>query len=357
MKTSLRRAIPVRYIRSSGAVLAAGTMLLTACGNGGESGAEGDGGGQSIQWTTSDVGSYGYRVSSFMVDFLNRDIEDAVFTVHPYPDTTADMKAVMDGEAEIAYTADVGMQAWDEAADEEWEDYEPGEGGLVHTFYAYPMESFLVVEEGSAGDYESWADADGVEGFYTPAGYMNWLNMGRMFDAMGYDFNHVEIDSSTVADALNDGSIETAGAYTTAGESLPTYWQEADPRVDVEAVPMSDDEIAAIEDAGLEVASVDPEVGFGQDFEADEALGVPILFGFNARADMDEDLVLGILESMEEHVEELVELDPGFAPLAEDFVGTQTAAVSAVPDVPVHPGLATFLEERDAWDDSWEIAD
>ena len=332
------------------AILASGVMLLTACGEGTDEGT-------SLQLVTSDVGSYGYRVASYIADFLNRDLpDDTVVTVHPYPDTTADMKAVMDGEADIAYTADIGMLDFVNEG-EAWEGYEPEVGELTHTFYAYPMESFMVTDSERAGDFDSWADLDGEPGFYTPAGYMNWMNYANVFDILGYEFNHVEIDSGAVADSLDGDSITAAGAYTTAGSSLPTFWQEGELLVDLEAIPLSDEELETLEEAGLETVAVDPEEAFSQEFEADEIMGVAIQFGFNVRADMDEETALAILESMEERADELAQTDPGFEPLAEDFVGTQTAAIAAVPEVPVHPGLATFLQERDAWDDSWDIAE
>src|SRR5512135_906366 len=66
---------------------------------------------KSIRWATSSTGSYGYKVAAQMVKVL----EDALggtytVTVNPYPSTTAAMKATMDGDAEIGYTADVGME-------------------------------------------------------------------------------------------------------------------------------------------------------------------------------------------------------------------------------------------------------
>jgi uncharacterized protein len=318
---------------------------------------DGDGERVSLRWATSDVGSYGYAVSSYMVDYLNRELpEGHVVTVHPYPSTTAAMKAAMDGEAEIAYTADVGMEEF-YAEEGPFEGYEPGVGDLVHSFYAYPMESFLVTTTGNADAYSTYGDFDGEEVFFTPAGFMNWLNFARIFEALGYEFNHVEIDSATVADALQGGTIVGAGSYTTAGASLPTFWREAELRVELEAVEYTDEELAQLEAAGLEVVPVDPEVAFTQEFSADEILGVPILFGYNLRADADEELVYQILTIFEENAETLTALDEGFIPLAEDFVGTQTGAIRAAPDIPVHPGLARFLEERDAWEDDWTVAE
>jgi len=67
---------------------------------------------RSIRWATSSVDSYGYKVAASMVKI----VEDALggqyqytVTVNPYPSTTGAMKATMDGDGEIGYTADVGM--------------------------------------------------------------------------------------------------------------------------------------------------------------------------------------------------------------------------------------------------------
>src|SRR5690606_18865877 len=63
-----------------------------------------------VRMATADVGSYGYAVSSILADVLNRELPSQyVVTVHPYSNTTAAMRATMNGEAEMSYTADVGM--------------------------------------------------------------------------------------------------------------------------------------------------------------------------------------------------------------------------------------------------------
>ncbi|TVP70449.1 MAG: immunogenic protein [Nitriliruptor sp.] len=310
----------------------------------------------SMRWATSDVGSYGYAVASFMVDFLNRELpSEYVVTVHPYPSTTAAKKAAMDGEAEISYTADVGMVEYFGRSGP-YEGFEPEVGDLVHTFYAYPMETFLLTTEDLADEYGSYADFDGEPVYFTPAGFMNWLNLHRIFDALGYENNHVEIDSAAVADSMQGGTIVGAGSYTTAGASLPTWWREAELRVDLQAIEFTADELAALDAAGLSVSEIDPSVAFSQDLGVDMIQGVPILFGYNVRADIDEAFVYDMLTIFEDNMESLLTLDGGFGPLADDFVGTQAGGIRAAPDIPVHPGLARFLEERDAWDDAWTIA-
>lgn len=312
---------------------------------------------ESVRWATSDVGSYGYAVANVMIDLLERALgEDATVTVNPYPSTTAAKKATMNGEAEVSYTADVGMRSFYDRTGP-YDGFEPTVGPLVHTFYAYPMETFLVVPAARADQYDSWSDFDGQPTFFTPAGYMNWLNMGRIFNALGYEFNHVEIDSATTADALEAGSIVAAAAYTTAGVSLPTWWREAELRADISAVNPSEDEVARLREAGLVPVEIDPSQAFSQDLGVDRILGVPIYFGYNVRPDVSEDFVYKMLTTFHENIDSLVEGDAGFRPLASDFVGTQAAGVGANPDIPVHPGLARFLKENDAWNDNWTISE
>jgi TRAP transporter TAXI family solute receptor len=312
---------------------------------------------QSIRWATSNTGSYGYMVASAMVSILEEALDgEYTVTVNPYPSTTGAMKAAMDGEAEIGYTADVGMrQLYD--AQGGFQDYAPAESQLVHTWYAYPMESFMAAPKATADQFECWGDFSGKPVFYTTAGFMNWLNFQRIHKALGYEFNHVEIDPATQADALESGSIVGAVAYTTAGRSLAAYWRETELRADITVINPCPDEVEKLTAAGLTPIEVDPTQAFSKDVGVEKVYGVPILFAYNVRADLPEDVVYRMLSAFYEKRDELKEADPGFTPMAADFVGMQVSGIGANPDIPVHPGLARFLQDHDAWDESWTIAD
>lgn len=311
---------------------------------------------QTLRFATSNVGSYGYAVGNVISEILQQNLEgDYAVVVQPYPSTSGAMRSVMDGDGEFAYTADVGMRSLYDR-DRPYDNFEPKAGMLVHTLYVYPMETFMLVSEDKAGEFESYKDFDGEPIFFTPAGFMNWLNMRRVFDALGYEFNHVEIDNSTVADALRAGTVVGSAGYTTAGASLPTYWREAELRADLSAINPTEEERERLAKAGLQPVQVDPSEAFSQELGVDSVWAVPIYFAYNVRADMDADLVKNVLDILYKNKDKLVEGDPGFGPLAEDFVGTQAAGVAGSPDIPVHPGLAAFLKEHDAWDDSWTIA-
>jgi uncharacterized protein len=311
---------------------------------------------QNIRFATSNTGSYGYAVGTILSEILTQNLGRGYdVVVQPYPSTSGAMISVMNGEGEFGYTADVGMRSLYDGA-RPYDNFAPRRGMLVHSLYVYPMETFMLVADRRKGEFNCYADLDGKPIFFTPAGFMNWLNMRRIYAALGYEFNHVEIDSSTVADAFEAGTIDGSAGYTTAGRSLPTYWREAELRANLAAINLCEDEMEKLRAAGLGPVEIDPSVAFSQDLGVEKIWGVPIYFAYNVRADFDADLMKQILDILHANVDKLVEGDPGFGPLAADFVGTQAAGVAANPDIPVHPGLAAFLKEHGRWNDSWTIA-
>jgi TRAP-type uncharacterized transport system substrate-binding protein len=311
---------------------------------------------QTVRFATSNVGSYGYAVGNVISEILQQNLgRGYAAVVQPYPSTSGAMISVMNGDGEFGYTADVGMRGLYDGA-RPYDKLPPETNKLVHSLYVYPMETFMLVPDGRKGEFSSYKDFDGKPIFFTPAGFMNWLNMRRIFDALGYEFNHVEIDSSTVADAFEAGTIVGSAGYTTAGRSLPTYWREAELRANLAAINLTEEEMERLRKAGLGPVQIDPSAAFSQELGVERVWGVPIYFAYNVRADFDADLMKQILDILYANKDKLVEGDPGFGPLAADFVGTQAAGVAANPDIPVHAGLAAFLKEHGQWDESWTIA-
>ena len=311
---------------------------------------------KSIRWATANTGSYGYKIASFMIKVL----EDALggeytVTVNPYPSTTGAMKSAMDGGAEIGYTADIGMNQL-YASQGGFKNYNPAKSKLVHTWYAYPMESFMATIATKADQYKCWGDFSGKPVFFTTAGFMNWLNFQRIFKALGYEFKHVQIDPSTQADALQSGTISGAVAYTTAGRSLASYWRETELRTDIKLINPCPEEVKKLKAAGLAIAEVDPTVAFSKDVGVKLIHGVPILFGYNVRADLPSEVVYKMLNAFYKNRETLVKSDKGFTPLARDFVALQIQGISANPEIPVHPGMVKFMKEHKAWNDKWKVA-
>jgi TRAP transporter TAXI family solute receptor len=309
-----------------------------------------------LRWGTAAVGSYGYMVAASMAKILEEALGgEYTVTVQPYTSPTVAMKALMDGNAEISYTADIGMAEFHQRIGG-FKDYKPKMPEIVHTWYAYPMESMMAAAAKDADKYKCWRDFSGKPVFFTNAGFMNWLNYQRVFKLLGYEFKHVQIDLKSNADAMQSGSLAGSGVYTTAGRSLPAYWKETEIRMDIRVVNPCPDEVAKIKAAGLAVIEVDAKAAFSKSVGPSTLLGVAILFGYNVRADMPENVVYKMLTAFYKNKDDLAKSDPGFTPLAKDFVGIQVQGIDANPDIPVHPGLAKFLKEHKAWNAKWKVA-
>jgi TRAP-type uncharacterized transport system substrate-binding protein len=265
------------------------------------------------------------------------------------------MKAVMDGNGEIAYTADIGMTQFHERIGG-FKDYKAKMPEIAHTWYSYPMESMMAVAARDADKFKCWRDFSGKPVFYTNAGFMNWLNWQRIYKALGYEFKHVQIDLKSNADAMDSGSIAGSATYTTAGKSLASYWKETEIRMDVRVVNPCPDEVAKLKAAGLAVVDVDPKGAFSKPVGPAVLQGVPILFGYNMGTNIPEDVVYKMLVAFDKNKDALAKAEPGFTPMAKDFVGMQVAGINANPDIPVHPGLARFLREHKAWNNKWKVA-
>ena len=131
---------------------------------------------KSIRWSTAQVGSYGYTIAASMAKVLEQALGgEYTVTVQPYTSPTVAMKAVMNGEAEIAYTADIGMTQFEERVGG-FKDFKPAKAELVHSWYAYPMESMLATSAKNADQFKCWKDFSGKPVFYVLAGAQNWLN-------------------------------------------------------------------------------------------------------------------------------------------------------------------------------------
>jgi len=309
-----------------------------------------------MRWATSAVGSYGYMVAASMTRIVEKALGgEYTVTVQPYTSPSVAMKAVMDGTAEISYTADIGMGEFHQRVGG-FKDYKPKMPELVHTWYAYPMESMMAVTAKHADKYKCWRDFSGKPVFYTNAGFMNWLNYQRVYKVLGYDFKHVQIDLNSNADAMERGSIVGSGVYTTAGRSLPAYWKETEIRTDIRVVNPCPDEVAKIKAAGLAIVEVDPKAAFSKSVGPSTLMGVAILFGYNMGTNIPEDVAYKMLTAFYKDRDDLAKSDPGFTPMAKDFVGMQVQGINANPDIPVHPGLARFLKEHKAWNNKWKVA-
>ncbi|MGD8880742.1 MAG: TAXI family TRAP transporter solute-binding subunit [Desulfobacterales bacterium] len=309
------------------------------------------------RWGTSNPGAYGYRVSAFLSDFLRRAMPDYDVTVYPYVSTTANIKSFLVGELESTYSAEPGLRKL-YAFQKPYKGFEPNVQQMpVQSFWSYTMETHILTLPKNKDKYRSWSDLDGKKIYMTKAGYMNHINIFRaMRDINGLKIKHVEVDMSKVADALRAGTIDATAAYTTALVSLAGWIKVLDVASPLQGVNPTPEQIKKLTAAGFTPAKINMKKAYTKDLGVDELFGVPFYFGYHHGLKFPAEAVYQALKAFEAEAEMLTKLDPGFGPLAADFAGFQVKGIQSIPEVPVHPGLAKYLEEKGLWDSSWVIA-
>jgi len=310
-----------------------------------------------LRWGCANPGSYYYKASAFIADFLRRGVPDYDLTIYPYVSTTANVKSFLVGDLEGVYAAEPGFAKL-YAFQKPFAGFEANVKQMpVQAVWLYTMETHILTLPKNKDKFRTWEDLDGKKIYMTKAGYMNHINIFRaMRDICGLDITHVEVDMSKVADALSAGTIDATAAYTTATVSLASWIKVLDVASPLQGVNPSPAQIKKLTAAGFTPEKIDMKKAYTRDLGVDELYGVPFYFGQHFGLNFPEDGVYRILKALEESAGDLVQLEPGFGPLAKDFAGFQVKGIKSIPTVPIHPGLAKYLEEKGLWDSSWQIA-
>ena len=310
-----------------------------------------------LRWGCANPGSYYYKASAFIADFLRRGVPDYDLTVYPYVSTTANMKSFLVGDLESVYTAEPGFVKL-YSFKKPFKGFQPNVKKMpVQGLWIYTMETHILTLPKNKNKFRTWEDLDGKKIFMTKAGYMNHINIFRaMEDICGLDVTHVEVDMTKVADALRAGTLDATAAYTTATVSLASWIKMLDVATPLQGVNPTPAQIKKLTAAGFTPAKINMKKAYTRDLGVDELYGVPFYFGQHFGLDFPEDGVYRIIKALEKSAGALAKLESGFGPLAKDFAGFQVLGIKSIPEVPIHPGLAHYLKEKGLWDSSWKIA-
>jgi len=311
-----------------------------------------------LRWGTPDPVSFYYKASAFIADFLRRGMPDYDLTIYPYVSTTANVKSFLVGDLEAVYVAEPGFRDL-YSFTKAYKGFEPNVKKMpVQGVWLYTMETHILTLPENKDKYRTWADLDGKKIFMTTAGYMNHINIFRaMKDICGLNITHVEVDASKVADALRAGTIDATASYTTALVSVASWIKMLDVASPLQGVNPTPEQIEKLTAAGFKPVAIDMKKAYTRDLGVEALYGVPFYFGQGFGLDLSEDGAYKILKVLEASAGDLVKLEAGFGPLAKDFAGFQVLGVRSIPEVPVHPGLAKYLKEKNLWDPAWKIAD
>src|SRR5690606_37741447 len=150
------------------------------------------------------------------------------------------------------------------------------------------------------------------------------------------------------------GRIEGFIIYSN-GEAATAPWiTEASIGTDWAALNPNAAEIDQLKKAGFAITEVSPKV-FRKDVHVDKVVLLPFYYGLHVGLEIPEEDVYRMLTVIEKNAAELAKSDAAYAQLAKDMVGMQRAGIqSSVEFVPIHPGLARYMREKNAWDPKWD---
>jgi len=133
-----------------------------------------------------------------------------------------------------------------------FKDYKPAKSKMVHTWYAYPMESFMAAYAPKANSSSPGATFSGKPVFFTPAGFMNWPQFHtHLQGGSATSSNTSRSARRTRATLSRPATIVGAVCYNDRGRSLPSYWRETELRLDIRIINPSPDEVKKLTAANL----------------------------------------------------------------------------------------------------------
>ena len=241
---------------------------------------------KSIRWATASVDSYGYKVAASMTKVVEEALGgEYTVTVNPYPATTSATKAAMEDDAEIGYTADIGMtQLY--AGRRRVQELQARQRQAGPHLVRLP-DGILHGGPGQGG-----RQIQVPEGLQRQAGVLHAGRLHELAELPAHvqnaglrvqarpDRSQVQLRRPAGRHRRRLGRLYSVGQI--AGAVLEGN-RGADGRKVVNPCP---DEIAKLKAAGLVDHAVDPKGAFSKDVGVKEIQGVPILFAYNVRADM-----------------------------------------------------------------------
>jgi hypothetical protein len=310
---------------------------------------------KEFRWGTSATGSSGHRALVALITVLQKEMPNYNFTVLPTPGAVHTVKQYAMEEMEGLYGADVAFfeLAGNRDRFEGFDTYIKRQP--VQSFWAYTLEVGLAIHARDIDKYKEWRDLTDQSAFTGPAGWDVRAALDRALEILGVDYEYVEIDTGMVASSLNAGHITAFNAYTSGGgSSVPPWIMEAELGTDIAILNPSEEEIAILSEAGIDVVEV-PVDAFETNVHVDKIIRVPFFYGFHTGPEvMSEEEVYQMLKIIEEKTDELVMQDPIYKQIQENMVDIQLRGVKATIDfVPVHPGLAKYLQEKGIWNPEW----
>ena len=253
---------------------------------------------KEIPWGTSAVGSAGHKGLVVFAEVMNREMKKYRITVQPTPGAIVSVSDIAFYEMANDIKRFKGFKSSIKR--------QP-----VQSLWVFTTDMGIAVHVRDKDKYKSWQDLKGKAVFTGMPPWDTRAQLERIFETLGIKYNYRQVDLSAAGSLLQSGRIDGFGLYTNGEASIPPW-------------------IA-------------------------EAILMPFYYGYHVGLEGPEADVYQMLMLVEKNAAELAKADASFAQIAKGMAAFQRRGVeSSVNLVPVHPGLAKYMREKNVWDAKWD---
>jgi len=312
---------------------------------------------QVLRWGSSQAGSSAYIVLFGVAKIVNDALPDIYIEAIPAGGSIASQRMAGKGELEGVYSG-----AWNftdmytNRGPYEKAPFPAASPKPYQTWYCYLAKQFLITKA-ERSDIKSWSDLAGKTIFNSVPGSSVYEVPRAALTALGVwsKLKAVNIPFTSAADALKMGTIDAIIGYAN-GDVLIPWMAEVDTRVKLKIVPPTPAEFETIKKVkGYATPTLDTKKVFSQDMGAPQVNVIADYYGFHIGNKLSAEGGYRVFKVLIEKASEVAKVHATLKAYAEDPLGMQVKAISSIPDIPVHPGVAKYLKEKGVWKDEFKI--
>ncbi|UHQ96369.1 TAXI family TRAP transporter solute-binding subunit [Natrinema halophilum] len=206
-------------------------------------------------------------------------------------------------------------------------------------------------------DIETIDDLKGKNVYLNPPGVGVRPPVDAVLKSAGLweDISKLQMSRSDVPGALEEGRVDALFIYGINRKGLPGWVKQVDSRVELKGIQGTDSWEQAIKDTpGVPYTTVEPSsFDFNNDLGYDSLPAWLQAYQFRFGGYVSEDKIQEIARVAVEHNDYILEADSNFS----EFTEPGGLKAGYLQDQPVHRGVANYLKENDAWDDSLEVGE
>jgi hypothetical protein len=311
---------------------------------------------KDIKWGTGPVGSSGHKALVVLADLLNKEMPELRITVLPYPGAVGTVKGFATGDIDGYYGSDVALKelASDSGRFKGFKSHIKVQP--VQSFWCYTLDVGLAIKSTESASIKKWSDLSGKDVYTGPLPFDTRLHIENAMRAVGVHHIYKQVDLSTAGSQLNSGSIKAMLIYAAGGKTPAPWIAEASLAVDWEALNPSPDEVAKLKAAGFATEQVDPANFHKKQDNSAKVTLLPFNWGFDLGMKISTDEMYKMLTIIDQHSDELAKLDPSFRQIGGGQMAAfqKKALESTYKLVPIHPGLAKYLQAKNQWDSKFD---